>query len=222
MILTTNKKDFIVFDLDDTLYKEVDYLRSAYNHIANILLPELKKDISSEMFKWYQNNESTFDKIKSKYKCAMTIKEMVYEYRYHKPSIKLDLPTQKIINQLKDNAIKIGVITDGRGISQRNKLEALGIENLFDHILISEEFGSEKPSEKNFNFFVDKFLGYQFTYIGDNFAKDFVTPNKLGWRTIGIRDNGQNIHTQDIQIPIEYHPQTIINSFSEIQLNFDL
>lgn len=221
MILTINKNDFIIFDLDDTLYKEIDYLKSAYDHIAKILLPELGIDISSEMFEWYQNKESTFDKIKSKYKCTMTIKEMVYEYRYHKPSITLDIPTEKIINQLKEHEIKIGIITDGRTISQRNKIEALGIENKFDHILISEAFGSEKPSEKNFSFYSDNFPGYRFTYIGDNFAKDFITPNKRGWRTIGIKDNGQNIHPQNIKIPMNYYPQTIVNSFSEIQLNFN-
>ena len=28
---------FVAFDLDDTLYKEIDFVKSAHNHIAHIL-----------------------------------------------------------------------------------------------------------------------------------------------------------------------------------------
>ena len=215
-----SKKDFIIFDHDDTLYKELDYLKSAYSHISNLLIPDLKKNIYREMIEWYLNKQSTFDKIKEKYRCNMTIPQMVYEYRYHIPTLRLDDSTRTILDDLKNASVKIGIITDGRSKSQRNKLKSLGIEKMFDLILISEEFGSEKPTESNFNFFSEKFKTHNFIYIGDNYKKDFISPNKLGWITIGILDDGRNIHKQDMSLPNKYHPQHLVKSFQDINLIF--
>ena len=87
----------------------------------------------------------------------------------------------------------LGLLTDGRSISQRNKLSAMGITSLFDEILISEEFGSEKPCEDNYLFFQNKYSTNDCVYFGDNFGKDFVTPNRLGWKTIGLLDDGLSL-----------------------------
>ena len=59
----------------------------------------------------------------------------------------------------------------------------------------------------------------QYIYIGDNPKKDFITPNRLGWTTIGILDSGQNIHSQDVCIGNEYLPQRWVKSFTDIILN---
>ena len=44
---------------------------------------------------------------------------------------------------------------------------------------------------------MDRFPQGEFVYIGDNLKKDFVTANRLGWTTICLRDQGDNIHAQD-------------------------
>lgn len=54
---------------------------------------------------------------------------------------------------LKQKGYKLGLITDGFSITQGNKLKALDIENLFDIIVISEEFGSKKPDLRNYELF---------------------------------------------------------------------
>ena len=51
---------------------------------------------------------------------------------------------------LKENNITIGIITDGRSIQQRSKLEALGLYEYTNQVVISEEIGSEKPNLKNY------------------------------------------------------------------------
>ena len=44
----------VVFDLDDTLYKEIDFLKSAYKEIAtSIGNPELIQ----QMLEWYKNGD---------------------------------------------------------------------------------------------------------------------------------------------------------------------
>ena len=62
---------------------------------------------------------------------------------------------------------------------------------------------------------MSKFPECQYYYIGDNVKKDFITPNKLGWKTIGMRDvDSVNIHSQKIVVPKEYHPQIWIDSIA--------
>ena len=53
-------------------------------------------------------------------------------------------------------------------------------------------------------------------YIGDNTDKDFITANELGWLTICLKDNGQNIHQQQFSITQEKLPQKTITDLSEL------
>ena len=211
-----SKNDFVVFDLDDTIYKELRFLESAYRHIASLLRHEIGVNVYQEMLDWYKEKEITFDKLFTKYDFSLSMEKIVSEYRYHIPDINLESKTKDVFNLLKVEDVKIGLITDGRSKTQRNKLKALGIDSIFELIIISEEFGSEKPNTNNFKTFENKFQEYNFTYIGDNYKKDFVAPNKLGWRTIGLLDNGENIHKQNGEYSKEQLPDVEINCLSKI------
>ncbi|WP_368336625.1 hypothetical protein [Parabacteroides merdae] len=65
-------------------------------------------------------------------------------------------------------------------------------------------------------FFQDKYADAEFVYIGDNLRKDFITPNKLGWKTICLLDDGRNIHRQDFSCPEEYLPNVKIHTLKEL------
>jgi len=219
MTLNIDHQTCFVFDLDDTLFKEVDFLKSAYRHIAERLENEIGKNIYSEMIDMRVAGLSVFDEIKNKYSFQNSIKDLVFEYRFHFPKINLSLGAIDLLNGLKKQKATIGLITDGRSKSQRNKLKALEIENYFDHILISEEFGSGKPDVRNFQYYMENFEATDFIYIGDNFQKDFVSPNKLGCLTIGLLDDGKNIHPQDQTLEKSFLPKETISFLTEIKLN---
>ena len=59
---------------------------------------------------------------------------------------------------LRRKNIRLGIISDGRSRTQRNKLRALGLDWIED-VVISEEFGSEKPCEANYLYFEKKYPG---------------------------------------------------------------
>ena len=60
--MTQNK--VVVFDLDDTLYKEVDFLKSAYNEIADGVASQCKRtDVYEKMWKWWQEGENVFERL---------------------------------------------------------------------------------------------------------------------------------------------------------------
>ncbi len=52
--------------------------------------------------------------------------------------------------------------------------------------------------------------------IGDIIAKDFISANTLGWRTICLKDDGRNIHRQDFGLAEEYLPQITVDNLNEL------
>lgn len=219
MQLEINTNGFFVFDLDDTLFQEIDFLKSAYRHIANLLQPRICFDLYEEMYTRYRRGENVFLWIISQYGRFMRdvdINWLLKEYREHLPEIQLKADADLFLQTLRELSIPMGLITDGRSITQRNKLKALGIEALFQDIIISEEFGSEKPDARNFEYFENTYPGKRFFFIGDNPAKDFVVPLQLGWTTICIESRGQNIHAQDFDSYPK--PHFILSSLQEIEL----
>lgn len=207
----------VVFDLDDTLYKEIDFLKSAYQEIAFKINPSLKDKIFEDMMTSYFLRNNVFEEVILKYQSTLTKEELLLTYRNHFPKIQLSENVEYILKQLKKNKIIIGLITDGRSITQRNKIKSLGIEPYLDDVIISEEFGSEKPNMNNYLYYQKKYSQKDFFYyIGDNLKKDFISPNKLKWITLGLIDDGNNIHKQDLTLNKLFHPSYFINNFKEV------
>lgn len=209
-------KKVVVFDLDDTLYKEVDFLKSAYREIAKLCSSKNSTDFYKMMISDYYAGENVFERITEKTD-KYSVDDLVNIYRQHYPTISLSEGAADLINFIKKLNHRIGIITDGRSKQQRNKLKALSLSETFNDIVISEEFKSEKPSELNYMHFQNKYLNSKFYYIGDNFKKDFLMPNKLGWSTIALLDDGRNIHKQNHNLPPDYLPTDFVNSLSEIK-----
>ncbi len=217
MKLTINKQTCIVFDLDDTLYKEVEYLKSGYKHLSSLLYKYTGVEIYEHMYELYLSGANTFDIIKEKYKIPLEKSEFLHEYRSHNPTIKLNEGSIVLLNYVKNKAGKVCVLTDGRSVTQRNKIKSLGIEEYFDDIKISEETGFEKPSIESYLYFQKKYECItNFIYIADNINKDFITPNKLGWITIGLRKSNDSVHPQDLSLNKIYHPCIWVDSLEQI------
>lgn len=206
----------IVFDLDDTLYREIDFLKSAYREIVEVIGHPEAFDF---MLDCYFLGENAFQCVIDKYNLSYTVEQLLVIYRNHKPSISLDTSTVATLDVLKASGAIMCLLTDGRSVTQRNKIEALGLARWFspDDILISEEFGHSKPSMECYQYFLDRYPDTEFVVIGDNPAKDFITPNKLGWTTICLCSNGQNIHDQNLEVEKNYLPKHSINNLSEIK-----
>jgi putative hydrolase of the HAD superfamily len=210
---------FFIFDLDDTLYPEIDFVKSGYKVISKYLYPLIDINIYDVMLNKYYQKDNVFQWIVSEYKDSrITLDKLLTIYRNHYPNIQLEMSARIFIENLKKNDIPMGIITDGRSITQRNKLKALGIDTFFKDIIISEEFGYEKPSPNNFIFFKDKYPKCRFYFCGDNLEKDFVMPIKLGWGVFCLKDNGRNIHKQN---GIHNFSGYFIDSFDDIELIFN-
>jgi len=219
MRIRIKPNSFFVFDLDDTLFPEITFLQSAFKAIADRLTPMIRVAIYEDMWQRYTNGENVFQWIIDQYQEAVpqiTMHDLLKAYREHMPDIKLRTGAAALLNHLTALSIPAGLITDGRSITQRNKLKALRLDNYFSDVIISEEFGSAKPDERNYRYFQDKYPDREFYYFGDNTTKDFVAPARLGWTTCCIKDNGTHIHPQSFTG--QPYPSNLIASFDEIQL----
>lgn len=215
------KNDVVAFDLDDTLYKEKDYLLSAFGEIAEWIEQRYsKKNILPFMKTVWSEQKDVFSALIDYWNLPVRKDELLAMYRNHKPNIHLDISTQNLLDSLASQCV-LGIITDGRSITQWNKIRALNLHNWMkkEDIIISEEFGSEKPSLNNFLYFQHRYPHMQYFYVGDNTKKDFLAPNILGWETICLLDNGENIHKQYFELNAKYLPKHSIN---DIRLLLDV
>ena len=218
----TQKHKVVVFDLDDTLYKEIDFLKSAYHHIAslvsNVNAPE--DEVYQLMLNTYLQGGNAFETVVKTYSFHLfTVQWMVETYRNHKPHISLDGDTRDTLDRLKAKGIILGIISDGRLVQQRNKIEALGLKEFIDeeNIIINDVEKLYKPDRRSFLYFMKKYgEDYDYWYIGDNTKKDFVAPNSLGWTTVCLLDDGRNIHEQDFGYQMAFMPNHKISKISDV------
>ena len=220
----------VCFDLDDTLYKEIDYLKSAYKEIAAyasnycygcsdspMILAVKAYDV---MLQTYMNGGNAFERLNDFLGLNLPISDYLQIYHDHKPDIQLSDVAVLALDALKVSDSIIGLITDGRSIQQRNKIEALRLHRWIDDedMVISEEFGSEKPTSANYEYFMERYPNCKdFTYVGDNPRKDFIAPNALRWTTICLKDDGRNVHKQECSsIANDAMPGKIIKNLGEL------
>lgn len=202
----------ICFDLDDTLYKEIDFLESAYREIAgyaaehchgcSVPVTVLAHKAYEVMLAAYHEGLNAFEELNKFLGLSLPIGDYLYIYRNHKPKIALTEDVVQTMDALKAEGVRIGLITDGRSVQQRNKIVSLGLGRWIDEkdMVISEVFGSEKPALANYEYFMKHYPEcHDFTYVGDNPRKDFIAPNALGWKTICLKDDGRNIHRQEVE-----------------------
>ncbi|MDW3167953.1 HAD family hydrolase [Vibrio sp. Y184] len=215
--MIVDKSAVWVFDLDDTLYSEREYQLSGYRYIANHLQTLFQQDVCHVIDKADAEGQDVLSEICRALSLPESVKEsLLWMYRLHVPSIQLAQETKKILDQIKTN-YSVAIITDGRCLSQRNKLLALGMENV--ETFVSEEWDEVKPGKLRFQEVEKRYpKSKQFIYVGDNVKKDFVMPNQMGWMTIGIKDDGCNIHHQNVSaVESSYLPQIWVDSISNIQ-----
>lgn len=217
MDIKVDHKTVVVFDLDDTIYNELDYLRSAYKEIAMQLDQNNWMHVYSKMFSFYRSGINVFEKIATEYN--LEIETLIAMYREHQPDIHLFEGVREIMEAIKAKNGKIGLITDGRSSTQRAKIRSLGISSYLDGLVISEEIGTEKPDLANFRSIETSIIGNDYYYIADNLKKDFIAPNALGWKTIGVIDNGKNIHFEShMHMKADNMPHDFVIDFWDIQI----
>jgi putative hydrolase of the HAD superfamily len=189
----------VVFDIDDTLYLERDYVRSGLQSVARLLDQRgLAPDFFAVGWEAFEHGVTgrLFDEALAR--CGVPagsslVAELVNCYRNHTPEIRLLADAASTVAALHGHT-RLAVLSDGPLASQRAKSKALGIQHWAEVVVLTARFGEgwSKPSPTAFEF-VERQLSVApewCAYVADNPRKDFVAPSARGWQTIRIRREG--------------------------------
>jgi putative hydrolase of the HAD superfamily len=188
----------VVFDLDDTLYDEVEYCKSGFTSVSEFLadLPQMPPAESLFDTFWKQfnagNHTKTFNTALSELGIDYDdklIRQLIKVYRNHEPDITLPQESREVLSELGPK-FTLALLTDGFLPAQQLKVQALGIEKYFECIIYTEQLGREfwKPSPAGFEKLMETLnvKSQSMAYVADNQMKDFIAPNRLGFATIQI------------------------------------
>lgn len=192
----------IVFDLDDTLYDELDYVRSGLRHTGQVLSERYRWDPEDTERQLLASLDVSRDKIFDRVltqkgvNTPELVKFCVETYRSHWPSIRLSNKVKRLIKLLA-RQYPLYIVTDGHAEVQKNKLEVLGLLNnpLIKACYVTDELGADfvKPSPRCFEDIArrEQCQPEQVVYVADNPDKDFVGIKPVGFRTVRVL-NGQH------------------------------
>ena len=186
-----NSVSAVVFDLDDTLYPEKDYVKSGFKAISE-LFPEFHS-MFTDLWQSFLKGEKAIDTVFKRYGISQFKEKAVLKYRSHFPNINPYPGVTEMLAKIKETK-KTGIITDGRPEGQHAKIKALGLEPFFDSIIITDECGGikfRKPNPTAYKI-TAKALSADFNemcYIGDNILKDFTDPVLLEMKSIFFRNS---------------------------------
>jgi len=215
----------VCFDLDDTLYPEIEYVKSGFKAVSRYIAKIKTKKAADTLYSRLVSllNEKgrgqVFDillkeeGIYSKY----LVKKCIGIYRAHVPEIML---SNSVINVLETISEKYGnmyLVTDGNLIAQRNKIKKLELDKYFAKCMPTHQYGRQHSKPSLYCF--DRIKGWEgvdysnLIYIGDNPYKDFVALNSVGATTIRVNSG----MFKDIFLDRAHEATYLVNSLEEVQ-----
>lgn len=186
----------VLFDLDDTLYCEADFVRSGFIAVAEALElrgvgRKLELLALLEYIHAMEGRERVLDKLTARLGLPEGwAPELVECFRAHQPSLELASDVVEVLTRLRER-YQLGCVTDGWGATQRRKVEVLKLASLLDVVVFSDDFGRAhwKPSPRPFRACC-ALLGVtpaESVFVGDNPERDVRGARNAGLLSVRIR-----------------------------------
>ena len=207
----------VIFDLDHTLFDRYETFRSIIE--SGNAYTIFKKEIPAETIleEWIYADKhycphgwsGVYDHFKEKdlltedFDKKTFFKECIVPlYMETAVSFPFAIPT---IEELKRRGYKVGLITNGDHDVQQRKLELLGLENIFDEIIISHDYGTDKPDRLLFDKMAEimGFESSEMLYVGDHPLNDVDGSRKAGYTPVWVRTSGIWSHPEIEKCPLQ-------------------
>lgn len=216
----------VVFDLDDTLYPERQYVLSGFRAVSSWADERLGIPAAEGMAELEQLFEQgvrgdTFDRWLAAHQVedGGVVKSLVQVYREHEPELATFPEVRPLLTDLRLR-YRLGLVSDGYVGVQQRKLDALDVAQYFDAVVFSDEFGRDswKPSRRPFDVVLARLQieASGAIYVADNPTKDFLGARVAGLKTIRVRrPSGE---CSDLMPPTERHAaDLVIKSMRELE-----
>jgi HAD superfamily hydrolase (TIGR01549 family) len=208
MMLNHLKQKAVFFDLDDTLYDQLEPFRNAVKH--NLSHSEMKEIPYDSLFRrvrhysdllWEQlcNGDMTLEALRIK-RLTLAFAEFqisATDEQAHKIQLDYILEQSRItllddvkacISKLMEQDVFLGIITNGPVEHQLNKIRTLKLNRIIpsNRIFISDAIGAAKPDPQIFAHVnsITKTIPQQCYYIGDSWRNDVMGALNAGWHSI--------------------------------------
>ncbi|SFS00283.1 putative hydrolase of the HAD superfamily [Agrococcus baldri] len=195
----------VIFDLDDTLMPELDYVRSGYAHVSRLLSDRLSVPaprIEQDLWTIFRSPDRSraYNRLLELYGVSdpALVRDCIRSYRAHLPEVSLSDADSKLLDWCLSWG-PVGVVTDGPRVMQAAKAQALGLTERGIQVVLSDDLGGRvgwKPSPagmleacRRMEICPDRAV-----YVGDNPAKDFIAAHAAGMHAIRFRTRGQLHH----------------------------
>ena len=185
----------LVFDLDDTLYPELDYVHSGFRAVAVFLSPLL--DVPAETLAAGMVAEEAvlgrgqvFDNVLRQHGrwSKALVAACLRAYRQHQPTLALFPDAERCLAHFAEWPLYL--VTDGHKEVQARKVAALPLAGRVRHAYLTNRYGRHraKPNPHVFELICrrEDVGAAEVIYVGDNVRKDFVGIKPLGFRTVRI------------------------------------
>ena len=190
----TLSKPILVFDLDDTLYEELAYVRSGLAVVADYAARETGRDrahlraLLEESLA--EGRSGTFDRAfeRAGVRTARLVRRCVGVYRMHRPALSLWPAAERCLDRWADH--RIFLVTDGNTNAQSRKIAALGLQRRFEKVFLTYRHGRHHAKPSAYCFERIRLLtgarACDIVYVADNPRKDFVGIRPLGYGTVRV------------------------------------
>ena len=182
--------NLVVIDLDETIYKEREYLKLVFNSF------EQAHDIETNSL------IASFDRL-DRYKCKDLLKDtlrgagIVSQSYYDKlfgfykgvnGILNADPIMLSFIKEARARDIPTAILTNGVPAVQRNKIKLLKASDFVDKVFIARELasGRDKPCPEIFKWVLRQFCvrPHNAVMIGDNVENDIVGAKRVGMKAL--------------------------------------
>lgn len=190
----------VFFDLDGTLLDRDEsvkrFIVNQYERLSNFLGHIPKEEYMTRFIeldcrgyvwkdKVYQQLVEEFDIVGIDWENLL--EDYITEFKHH------CVPFQnlhRMLEELKENELVLGMITNGFGQFQMDNIRALGIEEYFDAILVSETEGLKKPDPAIFERALKRLNKepHESVFVGDHPENDVIASQYVGMKGIWKKD----------------------------------
>jgi putative hydrolase of the HAD superfamily len=187
----------IVFDLDDTLYRERRFAVSGYRAVAlgverefgidrevafRALVLSLRRDRRARAFQDLAASHGLPESV---------VPGWIECYRRHAPHLRLLPRVRRTLDDLR-RRWRLGVLTNGLTGVQAAKVEALGLGPLVDQVIYADRFGGGKPSPEAFLEMLARLdvAPGRTVFAGDDPLRDIAGARRVGMKTVYL-DRGR-------------------------------
>jgi putative hydrolase of the HAD superfamily len=187
----------IVFDLDETLYRERRFALSGYRSIAGLI--ERDFGVSRQAaFRFLAlclrrgHRARAFQALAAHFGLPETsVLAWIAAYRAHEPRLRLRPDVRGALERLRGQW-RVGILTNGLPSVQAAKVKALGLNGLVDAVTFADPFDGGKPAPAAFLDILAR-LGAapeRTVFAGDDPERDIAGAQRVGMKTVLVDRSG--------------------------------